>query len=262
VIKLTKKQIARVFKGKKRIFLFLDYDGTLSPIVREPKAAKISSSTKNTLRKLSTKEGFLVGIISGRSLADVKTRVGLKNILYAGNHGLEIYCPKNKQLFGLVLDNNYRLELKKAKAKLKTGLKPIKGVILEDKGPILAVHYRKVKPKEQRKVVTIFNKTLNSDLDKTLFKVGCGKKVLELRPKISFGKADVVRFFHKKFKKTKFDLTLFFGDDLTDEDVFKILKKPDLGIRIGKSKDSKADLYLENPRKLLGLLSYISQAKI
>lgn len=259
MIKLTKKHIAEAFQNKNRVFIFLDYDGTLAPIVREPKAAKLPSATKKTLRQLAGKKKFILGVVSGRLLSDIKKRLGLKNIVYAGSHGLEIEYKKKRLLPKDKLQTKSKLVLKKAKSQLAKNLKGISGVILEDKGLILAVHYRKVALTKQKRVVKIFKELSKPFLSTKLLKIGSGKKVLELRPNIAFTKADSVNFFHKKFKKTKNDLTLFFGDDLTDEDVFKILKKPDLGVRIGLNRSSQAKYYLSTPKQLSQYLRYISK---
>ncbi|MCF7908046.1 MAG: trehalose-phosphatase [Candidatus Omnitrophica bacterium] len=258
VIKLTKEYLSKVLKSRKRVFIFFDYDGTLSPIVRNPHLARVPLSTKKSLKKLAGNRRFVVGIISGRSLRDVKKRVGLKDIFYAGGHGLEIEYKK-KVLLNPKLQIKSRAVIKKAKSQLAKSLNDIGGVVIEDKGAILAVHYRKVLLSKQRTVIKIFKETSKPFLKAKLLKIGSGKKVLELRPNIAFSKADSVQFFHKKLRKAKNDLTLFFGDDLTDEDVFKLLKDPDLGVRIGRSKSSKAKYYLANPRELTQLLFGVSR---
>ena len=257
MIQLTKKHIAKAFQNKKRVFIFLDYDGTLSPIVRNPKAAKIPVSTKKTLRQLIRKKRFILGVISGRSLSDIKKRLALKNIVYAGNHGLEAQYKNKKLSPKFSQQSKYKAVLKKINNQLVEALKDIKGVVLEDKGVILALHYRKVDKNKQKRVIRIFQKILKPYLKTKLVKSGRGKKVLEVKPNIFFSKADSLRFFHKQFKKTKADLTMFFGDDLTDEDVFKILKKPDLTVRIGRKKSSRARYYLSTPKQLSQSLRYI-----
>lgn len=80
----------------KHIFLFLDYDGTLTPIVDYPDKAVISEEVRNLLKDLSAKPRCHVGVISGRALNDVKKMVDLEDIVYVGNHGLEIEGPKIK----------------------------------------------------------------------------------------------------------------------------------------------------------------------
>ena len=78
----------------KSILLFFDYDGTLTPIVDYPDKAIISEEVRNLLKDLSARPRCHIGIISGRTLNDVKKMVGLESIIYVGNHGLEIEGPK------------------------------------------------------------------------------------------------------------------------------------------------------------------------
>src|SRR3989338_5160581 len=80
----------------KSLFLFLDYDGTLTPIRKTPAQANISAETKKVLQRLSKNPCINVAIISGRSLKYIKKIVGLSGIIYVGNHGLEIEGPKIK----------------------------------------------------------------------------------------------------------------------------------------------------------------------
>ncbi len=245
---LTRKSLYRHIEKRKRVFLFLDYDGTLSPIIQDPKLAKVPPETKKIICRLSRRNNFLIGIISGRSLKDIRKRVGLKKIAYAGNHGLELAYGGEK--ISIELPRGKRKIFNQAKARIKKALKNIKGVIFEDKGIIFSVHYRKVAKKNQAKVIKIFKNTAKPFLKQKLFSVGRGKKVLELKPGFAFNKAAAINFFQKKFKKKKNDLAIFIGDDITDEDVFRRLKPPDFGVRIGKNKTSRASYFLKNPREV------------
>ena len=101
----------------KFIFLFLDYDGTLTPIVESPDKAIISRKTMEILKGLSKNPHCRVAIISGRALKDIKNKIGLEGIIYAGNHGLEIDGPKIK--FKTPVSSGYMMILKKIKAVLK-----------------------------------------------------------------------------------------------------------------------------------------------
>ena len=80
----------------KNIFLFLDYDGTLSSIADHPSKAFLSTEIKKSLHQVIMNPRFKVAVISGRSLPDIKSRVGIKEIIYSGNHGLEIESPEFK----------------------------------------------------------------------------------------------------------------------------------------------------------------------
>ena len=88
-------EISHHFSGKK-ILLFLDYDGTLTPIVSDPQQAHLSSMMRTQLEEL--KHHFITGIISGRSLEKVKNFIGINGIFYAGSHGFDISGPDETQI--------------------------------------------------------------------------------------------------------------------------------------------------------------------
>lgn len=118
----------RVFN--KDIFMFLDYDGTLAPIVGTPDKAVISDEMRSLIIKL--KDIIPVAVISGRALKDVKDRVGIEDIIYAGNHGAEIWDGR-KAIISQGSEENRRL-LEEVLEKLKKETSYIKGVLIEDKG--------------------------------------------------------------------------------------------------------------------------------
>ncbi|MFH1519398.1 MAG: trehalose-phosphatase [Candidatus Omnitrophota bacterium] len=254
------QEITKVLKNKKRLFLFLDYDGTLAAIVRDPGKAKLTRYTRRLLRELTRQEKVVLGIISGRSLSDVKKRVGVNNIFYAGNHGLEILFKGKKILVKEALIKQCRLTLILAKKELRKALKGIKGVVFEDKGVIFAVHYRKV-TKGLARVKLIFRRVTAAYLGNRKLKLSAGKKVLEIRPNIAINKFDAVNFLQKRLKKQKDELTIFIGDDLTDEDVFKNLGCSDFGIRVGRKQGSRARYFLKNPQEVNKLLAKILKSK-
>jgi len=250
-------------KKANRIFLFLDFDGTLTPIVKTPYKVYLDNSTKKLLKKISKNKNFILGIISGRTIKDLKKRVGLDNILYAGNHGLEIYDKKKLSLLKGLSFKFYQKILKDIEKRIEKKLKNIKGVILENKRVILAIHYRNVAQNKVSYLKRIVKQILSEYVNKNVhLKLGRGKKVIEIRPDVVFNKFLALRFFEGLFKKNKKDITIYAGDDLTDEEVFSKLKKRDIGIRIGrKKKDSSADYFLKSPTELKRFLSFLLELK-
>ncbi|PIQ86325.1 MAG: trehalose-phosphatase, partial [Candidatus Omnitrophica bacterium CG11_big_fil_rev_8_21_14_0_20_43_6] len=110
------------------LFLFFDYDGTLAPIAQTPQQAVIAEETKELLSKLSAKPNCALAIISGRSLKDIKHAVGLKNITYAGNHGLEMEGPQIK--FESQVPPKSKSALSNIYINLISKLSGIKGVLI------------------------------------------------------------------------------------------------------------------------------------
>ena len=131
------RSLAQDSSAKKKI-LFLDFDGTLAKIVKQPQKAKLHPKIRLLLRKIAQDRKYRLAIISGRALEDVKNKVGIKDIVYAGNHGLEIEGPK----IGFISPrlDKFKLTLRRLKAKLQKELGPVRGVLIEDKGLSLSVH--------------------------------------------------------------------------------------------------------------------------
>src|SRR5206468_4160628 len=126
------------------VLLYLDYDGTLAPIVSDPAKACLSAPMAVTLRALGACELMSVTIISGRERADLQARVGVPGLIYAGNHGLEISGPG----FVFIEPAAVACEeaLQRLAADLTVRLRPIAGAFVEDKGLTVSVHFRQAPP--------------------------------------------------------------------------------------------------------------------
>ena len=248
--------------NNKVILLFLDYDGTLTPIVETPDKAVISQNTKDLLDKLSTSPHCRVAIISGRSLSDIKAIVGLKDIIYAGNHGLEIEGPKIK--FESPISPRCRAILEHIKTELEEKLSSIKGAILEDKGLSLSIHFRMVNKKQIPQVKAIVHECAIPYLVRSKIKIKSGKMVLEIRLPLEWDKGKVVLWLlaRQKFAMSERPLIpIYIGDDKTDEDAFKVLKNRGLTIFVGKPKPSYAQYYLKDTREVTQFLKRILDLK-
>ncbi len=156
-------KLKNIFKNK-CVFLFLDYDGTVAPIAPTPKKAIISVETKKLLKTLSESSRCKLAIISGRALKDLKKMVSLKNIFYAGNHGVEIEGPKLR--FEHPMPYGYKLMLRRISNDLHLKLSKIRGIVIEDKDYSMSLHYRLVNPKLFPDVCSCFNQVVKDYLHK------------------------------------------------------------------------------------------------
>lgn len=242
----------------RNILLFLDYDGTLTPIVGRPEKAVIGINTKGVLERLSKLLNCKIAIISGRALVDIRRIVGLKNIIYSGTHGLEIEGPRIK--FRNPIPSKYKSTLKKIKNKLEKELSQIKGVLIEDKGLSLSLHYRLVGRDDMLLVKTIFYKTVINYLVKNEIKVSSGKMVFEVRPPIEWDKGKIVLWLLAKERfiaKDRSITPIYIGDDLTDEGAFNALNDIGITIYVGFPKKSNARFYLKNTKEVNKFLKSI-----
>jgi trehalose-phosphatase len=225
------------------LFLFLDYDGTLTPIVSRPELALFPPSVKKRLEKLRDLPGVYLAIISGRSLEDLREKVGVSGILYVGNHGLEIENPAGKHK--KILSPVRKRELKKIAQNLQKSLKETPGILFEEKGPILSIHYRTVPPIFFARVHQVIEEELQQRRDR--WKIASGKMVLEIRPNVDFHKGKAVKEILKAFPSPGL-LPIYIGDDQTDENAFRVLKGKGITVHIGSGRlPSEADFFLRNP---------------
>lgn len=247
--------------NNKTIILFLDFDGTLTSIVDTPDKAVISSEAKELLEKLSKKQNYKLVIISGRSLNDLKEKIGLKGIIYVGNHGLEIEGPKIK--FESRFPSDFKICISEIKLALESKLSGIKGILIEDKELTISLHYRMVNDSDLKLVERVFNEVVQPYVIKNKVKICLGKKFFEIRPPVIWdkGKITVWLLAREKFIIGEGEIEpIYIGDDITDEDAFKVLKNREFTIFVGEPKDSKAKYYLKNPDEVLEFLKDLRNA--
>jgi len=248
--------IWKQLKAAKHKVILFDYDGTLTPIVDRPEIARLPDGIKVMLNKLTHRPGVIVGIISGRAISDIREMVGVDNIIYAGNHGLEIEGPGIKFIHPLtdeIKSAMHIIGLVLAKAMAR-----IRGVIVEDKGLTLSVHYRLVDTEQLQQVNAIFDNTVNIVGKGGKVRTTSGKKVHEVRPAVPWNKGRAVQMILEKFlpKNVRGSyLSIYVGDDLTDEDAFEAVNNAGgISIFVGDSRQKSAAAYSLNDTSEVGSL--------
>lgn len=244
------------------IFLFLDYDGTLTPIVDTPEQAVVPKKTKEILKALSENNQCRAAIISGRALDDIRKRVGLDGLVYVGNHGLEIYDSKLR--FRWMMPLHFKKTLTEIKNKLNEIFAKIEGVFIEDKEFTLSLHYRMVHV-EDAVIKSMFIKALNPYQALGEIAIMAGKKVLEVRPAKEGrkGKAVIGIFLRERLSTNDTNIIpIYIGDDETDEDAFKETNnKNGMTIRVGESRETAAHYYVNDTEEIVKLLEMILKMK-
>lgn len=235
---------------KNRCLIFFDYDGTLTPIVNKPEEAILDDKTREVLRKLSFCTNIYLGIISGREIKDIKNKIKLRRIYYAGNHGLQIEGPGIKFVHPQAL--KFRHFLQKIKVSLINELSSIEGVGIEDKRYTLSIHYRNVNPSDLREFRKIVNNLLSGLKKENKIKIKSGKKVIEVHPPLNWDKGKCVQLLRNIINPNY--PCFYVGDDVTDESVFKILKKKDCSVVIGKKK-SCAQYFFNSSKEFISFLN-------
>ncbi len=249
---------AGAFQAAEHVLLLSDYDGTLTPIVGKPSDALLAAGMREKLSTLATRKNITVGIISGRGLAELKSMVDIQGIYYAGNHGMEIEGPGLSWVSPEA--EEARAMMSSLAGELAAALQETAGVIIEDKGLGLSVHYRLVAPGQEGNVIETFHLMTGPLAEAGKIKITSGKKVLEVRPPIDWYKGKAVEAIRReivKLLKLKEVMTIYLGDDRTDEDGFKVLRIPEgWGIYIGgDNPDSAASYHLDSPADVEALLT-------
>jgi len=246
----------RIQKAR-NLLLFLDYDGTLTPIVSRPELAICPPELKRLLETLRDLPGITLAVISGRSLEDLQERIGVSDIVYVGNHGLEMAYPDGKRKNRV--SSTRTKELGKITQNLRTSLKDIPGILFEEKGPILSVHYRNVHSRFSGRIPEVLTAELQRWKDR--WRIASGKMVLEIRPNVYFHKGEAVREILTTFP-SQGCLPIYLGDDQTDEDAFRVLKGKGISVFVGsESLPSEADFFLRDPDEVHEFLSRCREAR-
>jgi trehalose-phosphatase len=190
---------------------------------------------------------MILGFVSGRPISDISNHIGLRKVFYIGNHGLEFKRPNDdriKILSKTKIDKSLKA-IRNIARQLKEETKSLKGVWLEDKKYSISLHYRQANYKDAKIAAKVFNQIIApAEKDKKI-RVTRGKKVFEIRPSFNQNKGTAVEKI-KKILSKKSPLLIYLGDDVTDEDVFRLMSKKDISIHIGKGDKSAAQYSLKN----------------
>jgi trehalose 6-phosphate phosphatase len=232
--------------GDTRVAIFLDYDGTLTPIASHPENASLADSMRQTLRELAAR--VPVAILSGRDLDNLRKRVEIDDLVYAGSHGFDI-AGRGGLRWQMAID--FLPNLDTAEKELREALDGLPGALVERKRFSLAAHYRNISENDVAKVqravgaVTARHREL-----RTIH----GKKVYELLPDIDWDKGKAVVWLLETFSlefRSGGVRPIYIGDDATDEDAFRALGQQGIGILVSEqSRPTAARYSLKNPAEV------------
>ncbi|KAH1196482.1 putative trehalose-phosphate phosphatase J [Glycine max] len=250
-------QIIDASKGK-QIVMFLDYDGTLSPIVDDPDRAFMSDSMRKTVRKLA--RCFPTAIVTGRCKDKVYNFVRLAELYYAGSHGMDIKGPTRSSKYNKdskaeailcqpasdflpLIDEVYQQLVEKTKS--------TPGALVENNKFCLSVHFRCVDEKKWSELARQVKSVLK---EYPKLRLTQGRKVLEIRPTIKWDKGKALEFLLESLGLANCSdvFPVYIGDDRSDEDAFKKLRDrgQGFGILVSKfPKDTSASYSLQEPNE-------------
>ncbi|MFW6270645.1 MAG: trehalose-phosphatase [Bacillota bacterium] len=255
---LYEKTILNKIRGKikkKYIFLFLDYDGTLAEFHHNPDKAKPLRGIKKTLKKINNISAITTTIISGRSYSSLKNLIDIKNINYATTHGLEIRFDKQKKINIIEEDSIPYNTIKKVKEYLQKYKRDTNDTKIEDKKNTIAFHYSS--NFDEKKLI----KEIEKIIEGSKLEIIQGRKVIEIRP-VYWNKGKTVKEIikiiskEKEIKKGNY-ISIYIGDDRTDEDAFAALSGINIYVKNKDNLETKADYYLKNPLEVKKFLKIL-----
>jgi len=241
--------------ASRRVLLILDFDGTLSPLAETPDAAVLPLVIRQTLRRLTALPSVTVAIMSGRPVTYLRRMVGDRRVIYGGNHGLEMRGPRLSFIHSEA--RRLRTTVRAYASAWRSTLNLIPGALLENKGLSLGLHHRRVPARHLPAFHRLIDRLKRQTAGRP-FRWRTGKKVWELLPDVAWNKGKAALWLMKKMKDPR---PVVVGDDVTDEDMFRALRRRGTCIVVGR-KRSAAGLYLagqgEVPRLLRSLEKELS----
>ncbi|XP_021947328.1 alpha,alpha-trehalose-phosphate synthase [UDP-forming] isoform X2 [Folsomia candida] len=241
-----------------KLALLLDYDGTLAPIAPHPDLATIPTETKKVLERLSSMSDVYIAIVSGRNVENVKKMVGIPNVTYAGNHGLEIVHPDGTKFvhpMPVAYEEKVSTLLKELQEELCHD-----GAWVENKGAVLTYHYRDT-PLNLRPPMISRASELMVRND---FVVAKGHCIVEAKPPVLWNKGRASVYI----LRTAFGVDwhervriVYAGDDATDEDAIQALKGMAVTFRVTPSHSVRtlADRRLPSTDSVLMMLKWVER---
>jgi alpha,alpha-trehalase len=235
-----------------RMAVFLDYDGTLTPIVERPEDAVLSDGTRSALVDLA--EVCPVAIVSGRDLDEVREMVSIDSIHYAGSHGFDIAGPEVTAQRG----TEYLPDLDQAQHELEVALATVPRTWVERKRFSVAVHYRQADPADEPAVQHAVTRVHTKHQDRLA--MSSGKKIFELRPAIDWHKGRALSWLADQLGLDEPDRTrMYIGDDTTDEDAFREIADDGIGIVVTDTARRTAASYrLRGPSEVRTFLQEVA----
>lgn len=259
----------------KPLVVMLDVDGTLAPIAPRPEQAAVPAETRRVVAALAALGDVRVALVSGRAAADARRMVGATNVWVIGNHGFEVISPQGGELEQAELEP-WRQAVARAARRIATLVEPVPGVILEDKGWTLSVHYRLA----DGNVVPRLVESVERVAEPLGLRVTRGKMVVEVRPDVRVDKGtavlrlatelgaiparerDALEDDRGGMPDDERGSAVFVGDDRTDEDAFRALRSRSrrvVTVRVthGEEVATAAEFSVEDPAAVRSFLEWL-----
>lgn len=240
--------------GLKGHALYLDVDGTILDIASSPDTVEVPDDMVPLLRQLATALDGAVAFVSGRPIRAIDALFEPLRFPTIGVHGGEVRTPEGH----VVRDQQLAAQLERVAPPLRAAIASMRGVLLEDKGSALALHYRMV-PDRGREVLKVAELVVSEVELASDFAIRLGKCVVEICPRhLTKGTALLQLMERHPFCGRT---PIYAGDDTTDENAFDVVNRlGGISVRIGDDAPSAANFRLPDPARLRSWLLDIAAA--
>ena len=242
--------------------VMLDVDGTLAPIAPRPEAAEVPPETRRVVAALAARDGVHVVLVSGRAANDARRLVSVDGAWVIGNHGFEVLSPNGEEVIDPEVASTRPL-IAQAADRIAPQVEYVPGVILEDKGWTLSIHYRLA----DAGVLPRLRAVVEEAALPLGLRVTDGKKVIEVRPSTRIDKGTAVLSLGTRLGGLREGGSLIFiGDDRTDEDAFRALRdhSPDaVTVRVIHDEDAQtsAEFTLRDTAEVRAFLEWLLELR-
>ncbi len=238
------------------LLVCLDFDGTLAPIVDDPAVAAPTAANEAAVASLTARPRVTTAVVSGRALADVRERIDGPAI-YAGNHGLEL--ERNGSIAVHPIASRRARCLGEICTLLELTVGTVPNCRIENKRLTGTVHLRSV-PASARPIVREYTRAVVDRFGGERLDVSTGKRILEIGPAIPWGKGNAVELIESELSSEA--VSIYIGDDVTDESAFDAVEPDGVGIRVGGDEPSAASVRVESPTAVSSVLEWFDSTAV
>jgi trehalose-phosphatase len=247
----AQSEIAARLAAAPRLAVLSDFDGTLAAIRRDPTRVRMSVGVREALTHLAADPDTLVGVISGRGLADIRRRVGLSGICYVGCHGYLMQDSRGHVIS--LINRDERAHLTRVRRSLVPKLRRLRGIRIERKEAGFAVHYRNATREAAAEARALIDEVFARDTGLHLL---AGEKVWEILPGPRVDKWTAISLL-LMLENHADSLLIYIGDDVTDEHVFS--RMHGISIVVGRDKRTTADYFVDSPSDVRQFLNNLAE---
>jgi trehalose-phosphatase len=246
------QEVERRIGEAERLWLFLDYDGTLADFAPTPEHVKPQAEVVSLVADLAGLRAVRVAVISGRRLSHVEQLVPVPQVVLAGTYGVELRLPGGERVDRVSYDE-VRPVLEAIKPRWERLIGDRDGFFLEDKGWALAIHAKLAADDEAEEVLDEGRRTAAIGVGKVtnsdVFRVLGGHKFLEIGPALAH-KGKTVEYLLERYPWNA--LPLYVGDDDKDEEAFGVIHaRGGIAVRVCEEPcETQADGRLDSPKEV------------